>query len=437
MKIIEIRLSCLLSIIMVMVALRGYCASSENVTMTVGETKTLYLPTSVTSKSLTSVNFYSTSIQYVQVTSHTMYSVTVKAIKAFSSPVIVRCDYYYYLNGYQAIGAYDFYITVNAKQPQSVSIPSSLSLNVGETATLTPTVTPSDAQTTFTWSTSNVNVAGVTQAGLVTAYGPGTAYITVRTANGKSATCTVTVDSPYDFISNGIYYKITGTNTVAVTYRSKEYYNGYTGNVSIPGSVVHNNKTYNVTAIRDYAMFNCPGLTAISLPSTIETIGEYAFYECRGLSAVVIPNSVRTIGKSAFSTCTGLRNLTIGSGVISIGAGAFNYSPSISTVVCYAVSPPAIVYSSFNCYSVATLYVPASSVSTYKNTSYWLSFKAILPISVPGDANGDGIVNISDATMLVSILANGGTPPAGADVNGDGQFSISDITQLISQILNQ
>ena len=68
--------------------------TQENVTMTVGETKTLYLPSSVTSLNLKSVNFYSASISYVTVQSHTNYSVTVKAIKATSTPVVVRCDYY-------------------------------------------------------------------------------------------------------------------------------------------------------------------------------------------------------------------------------------------------------------------------------------------------------------------------------------------------------
>ena len=71
----------------------AYAISYKEVTMSVGETQTFYLPSSVTSKDLKSVTFYSNGISYVQVTSYTNYSVTVKAIKAFSSPIIVRCDY--------------------------------------------------------------------------------------------------------------------------------------------------------------------------------------------------------------------------------------------------------------------------------------------------------------------------------------------------------
>lgn len=39
--------------------------SYEDVTMSVGETKTLYLPSSVTTKNLKSVTFYSNGISYV------------------------------------------------------------------------------------------------------------------------------------------------------------------------------------------------------------------------------------------------------------------------------------------------------------------------------------------------------------------------------------
>jgi len=70
----------------------------------------------------------------------------------------------------------------------------------GETLTLTPTFTPSDASIkTVTWTTSDASVATVTD-GVVTAVGAGTATITATATNGtddtsddKTATCTVTV----------------------------------------------------------------------------------------------------------------------------------------------------------------------------------------------------------------------------------------------------
>ncbi len=74
----------------------------------------------------------------------------------------------------------------------------SLSLDVGGTATLTATVQPSNADNqNVTWSSSAPSVATVAN-GVVTAVAEGTATITATAADGsgKTATCTVTVTPP-------------------------------------------------------------------------------------------------------------------------------------------------------------------------------------------------------------------------------------------------
>lgn len=72
----------------------------------------------------------------------------------------------------------------------------SLSLTVGESATLTATVTPANATAqTVTWSSSNPDVASVDQNGLVKALREGSATITAS-VGGQSAACTVSVKEP-------------------------------------------------------------------------------------------------------------------------------------------------------------------------------------------------------------------------------------------------
>ena len=74
--------------------------------------------------------------------------------------------------------------------------PNELSLDVGETSTLTTTILPTNATiTAVTWSSSNESVATVDANGLVTAIAVGTSTITCAATDGSGvvATCAVTV----------------------------------------------------------------------------------------------------------------------------------------------------------------------------------------------------------------------------------------------------
>ena len=52
-----------------------------------------------------------------------------------------------------------------------------------------------------------------------------------------------------------------------------------------------------------------------------------------------------------------------------------------------------------------------------------------------GDVNMDGEVNVSDVTMLVSMILGNTTMNTAADVNTDGEVNVSDVTALVSIIL--
>lgn len=70
---------------------------------------------------------------------------------------------------------------------------STLNLTVGETSVLTATIAPDNATNkTINWTSSNVSVATVDGAGVVTAIAAGTTTITAS-ADGKVASCVVTI----------------------------------------------------------------------------------------------------------------------------------------------------------------------------------------------------------------------------------------------------
>ena len=108
------------------------------------------------------------------------------------------------IKGYKGTAAEEYakengfkFIALDVSEPTSVSLnKTSLALEIGKSYTLTKTVSPSNAVASYTWSSSNTSVATVDKNGKVTAKASGTATITVKTSNGKTATCKLTVNLP-------------------------------------------------------------------------------------------------------------------------------------------------------------------------------------------------------------------------------------------------
>ncbi len=102
----------------------------------------------------------------------------------------VDCGYYTSA-GYKKTIPYNQDVAVTSVSVSKTSV----SLNVGGTASVTATVAPSNASNkTITWSSSDTSVATVS-GGTITAVKAGTATITAKSNNGKTATVTVTVSS--------------------------------------------------------------------------------------------------------------------------------------------------------------------------------------------------------------------------------------------------
>ena len=87
---------------------------------------------------------------------------------------------------------------------ESISLnKSNITLSKGTSETLKATINPSDTtdDKTLKWTSSNPNIATVDNTGKVTAVGGGTATITVKSKNGKEASCEVKVTSKIESIS--------------------------------------------------------------------------------------------------------------------------------------------------------------------------------------------------------------------------------------------
>ncbi len=112
----------------------------------------------------------------------------VTAVSTGSATITATTD-----NGLSASGL----VTVTPL-PQQVLLPNNQTITVGYSYPLTPTVKPQNATTVYTWESADPRIAMVDAMGNVTGKGVGSTIITVKTDNGKKASCTVNVKEPIE-----------------------------------------------------------------------------------------------------------------------------------------------------------------------------------------------------------------------------------------------
>ena len=128
------------------------------------------------------------------------------------------------------------------------------------------------------------------------------------------------------------------------------------GNVDIPSFI----DGVPVTSIADFAFDNCNGLTSITIPEGVMTIGREAFCGCKGLASVVIPSSVTEIGIYAFARCGDLTSITIPSGVTNIGPYVFENCRGLTSVVIPEGVTSIGSYAFSGCNSMTQITIPSS-----------------------------------------------------------------------------
>ncbi|MBR7012791.1 MAG: BspA family leucine-rich repeat surface protein [Muribaculaceae bacterium] len=217
----------------------------------------------------------------------------------------------------------------------------------------------------------------------------------------------------YSFCVDGIYYNITGSNTVDVASDGE---NSYSGIVTIPSSVGYNGVTYQVTGIGNDAFYNCSDLDSVSIPPTVTAIRHDAFYNCSVLEHVTLPAGLTTIGDNAFHLCWNLRDVTIPDNVEYIGVGAFMECSNLASVV-IGNSVTSIGQQAFDhCTSLTSVVIPNSVTTIGKKAFYGCS-------NLENAVIGSGVTSIGSqafysCTNLRNITCRSTTPPtmAASDV---------------------
>lgn len=163
-------------------------------------------------------------------------------------------------------------------------------------------------------------------------------------------------------VIDGISYELFADDSTATVLASPDY----TGEITVPDTVVYNSKTYSVTTIAPRA-FAGTNIDILRLPANIKAIPEEMAANCTKLISVGLPDHLETIGVRAFSGSPNIRFIR-----------CVNYGKNHSLV------PPSFTATAESDYGQAfsseiwpdcMLVIPAGMFMNYKECAGWKNFK--------------------------------------------------------------
>lgn len=230
----------------------------------------------------------------------------------------------------------------------------------------------------------------------------------------------------YDVVIDGMCFDLNKDNKTATFVQDPNYVYQYLGDIVIPETINVEGTEYTVTAIGEYAFFYTKGITSLSMPETIETIGTYAFCysiieeltipskvkviepytfsDCNDLRVVNLPEGLETIKTGAFYACKSLESITFPATLKTIeGEWLFNLCSKLKEVHAQMTEPQSIPQAAFDIetYNSAVLYVPQGCKAKYQETMYWDMFANIVEeeVQTPTGISSAVIEGVEDNIM--------------------------------------
>ena len=239
---------------------------------------------------------------------------------------------------------------------------------------------------------------------------------------------------------NNLYYNLIGKALAAEVIADP---NGtlYTGDINIPSSITYEGKEYSVEKICDYAFGNSTGISSITIPSSIKSIGnsafpynlpsltitdisswcaitfgavsanpfryaskvylngeeitdltipegvvsinDDAFAGLKSLVSISFPSSLNEIGNNVFQDCTSLKTLTLPENLTEIGSSMAEGCGSLTTVIIPASLKRIPVAAFGNCKELKDVYCHSTEVTKVYENAFRDSYPENITLHVP------------------------------------------------------
>lgn len=143
------------------------------------------------------------------------------------------------------------------------------------------------------------------------------------------------VEAEYDanlqvILGEGLIYEVLEENTPSMKVAS--YHDVALEEITIPDTVVYEEKEYHVTEIAESAFESNALLRTVTLPKGMKKIGNSAFYSCPELTEVIFSDTIVEIGESSFAECYKLSQVPLPPSLESIGAEAYSNCAALQKV---------------------------------------------------------------------------------------------------------
>ena len=173
----------------------------------------------------------------------------------------------------------------------------------------------------------------------------------------------------------------------------------YSGDIIIPEKVKGNDGVEYIVDSLGGNCFSGSGLTSITIPSSVTSLGEACFSLCSGLTSITIPSSVTSLGDLCFFGCSSLTSITIPSSVTSLGEACFSACVSLTSITI----PSSVT--SLDCFSGCSglLSITIPSSVTLLGGACFSGCSSLTSITIPSSVTSMGYDCFRDCSGLKSI----------------------------------